>query len=171
MSGKKNVKVVPTISIEELEDPIFNFGKLTPYTLLEYLTDNYSTVSDRGLNTNQVRMKSKWMLPMPIEAIFYQLRKAQEFAKEAGEEISDTAICSTGYNNLQATGLFKQACNKWRISSLLRVKHSQSSKHVSHLQLGMENIYPQILKILGTMRLIIPQRATMLRYVLWVVLD
>ena len=52
---------------------------------------------------------------MPIEALFRQLRKAQEFAKEADEEFPDTVLCRAGYNNLQATGLFTQSCYEWRM--------------------------------------------------------
>ena len=44
---------------------------------------------------------------MPIEVLFRQLRRAQELAKEASEEIPDTTLCRAVYNNLKATGLFK----------------------------------------------------------------
>ena len=92
------------IYIEELENSITKFGKLTPYTLLNHLLDTYGTLSDSDLDANQVHMKAKWMPLMPIEALFRQLRKAQEFAKQAGEEIPDTTLCRAGYNNLQSTG-------------------------------------------------------------------
>ena len=52
---------------------------------------------------------------MPIEALFRQLRQAQEFAKQASEKIPDTALCRAGYNNLQSTGLFTQSCYEWRM--------------------------------------------------------
>ena len=50
-----------------------------------------------------------------MKHFFCQLRKAQEFAKQAGEEIPDTALCRAEYNNLQATGLFTQSCYEWRM--------------------------------------------------------
>ena len=112
---KQIVKAVPMIYIEELENPITKFGKLTPYALLKHLLDTYGAVSDSDLDANQVRMKAKWMPPMPIEALFRQLRKAQDFAEQAGEEIPDTALCRAGYNNLQSTGLFTQSCYEWRM--------------------------------------------------------
>ena len=83
------------IYIEELEEPITKFGKLTPYALLEHLIDTYGTVSNSDLDEYQARMKAKWMLPIPIEIFFRQLRKAQEYVKEAGEEIPDTILCRT----------------------------------------------------------------------------
>ena len=49
---KQIVKAVPMIYIEELEDPITKFGKLTPYTLLEHLIDTYGTISDSDLDAN-----------------------------------------------------------------------------------------------------------------------
>ena len=97
---KQIAKAVPTIYIEELEDPITKFGKLTPYILVGHLIDTYGTVSDRDLDANRAYMKAKWMPPMHTEALFRQLRKAQQFAKEAGEEIPDTAMYRGGYNNL-----------------------------------------------------------------------
>ena len=103
------------IYIEELENRITKFGKLTPYALLKHLIDTYGAVSNSDLDTNQVRMKVKCMPPMPIDALFRQLREAQEFAKQASEEIPDTALYRAGYNNLQATGLFTQSCYEWRM--------------------------------------------------------
>ena len=86
-----------------------------PYDLLNHLKQKYTVVSDQDLDANIERMKAKWMPPMPIEALFRQLRKAKQFAKEAGEEIPDTTLCRTGCNNLHATGLFSQYCYEWRM--------------------------------------------------------
>ena len=88
---------------------------MTPYALLKHLLDTYGAVWDSDLDANQVRMKAKWIPPMPIEALFRQLRQAQEFAKQASEKIPDTALCRAGYNNLQSTGLFTQSCYEWRM--------------------------------------------------------
>ena len=107
---KQILKAVPTIYIEELEDPITKLGKLVPHTLLQHLKDTYGVVSDRDIDTNLARTKTKWMLYMPIEALFRQLGKAKHFAKEAGEEIQDFVLCRAGYNNLHVTGLFSQPC-------------------------------------------------------------
>ena len=112
---KQIVAAVPTIYIEELEHSITKFGKLVPYDLLNHLKQKYGVVSDQDLDANIERMKAKWMPPMPIEALFRQLRKAKQFAKEAGEEIPDTTLCRTGCNNLHATGLFSQYCYEWRM--------------------------------------------------------
>ena len=112
---KQIVRAVPKIYIEELEDPITKFGKLLPYTLLNHLFNKYGKVSDLDLDANQDRMKAQWMPPMPIEALFRQLRAGKQFAKHTGEEIPDSVICHSGYNNLFATGLFTQPCYEWRM--------------------------------------------------------
>ena len=52
---------------------------------------------------------------MPIEVLFCQLFTGKQFAKNVGEEIPDSVICRSGYNNLFATGLFKQPCYEWRM--------------------------------------------------------
>ena len=46
---------------------------------------------------------------------FRQFRTAKQFAKDDGEEIPDSIICRSGYNNLFATGFFTQPCYEWRM--------------------------------------------------------
>ena len=55
-------------------------------------------------------MNQKWIPPMPIEALYRQLRKAKQFANKAGETIQDSVLVRPGYNNAEDTGLFTNVC-------------------------------------------------------------
>ena len=64
------------VYIEELENPITQFRKLTPCALLKHLIYTYGAVLDSDPDANQVRIKAKWMLPMPNEALFLSTTKS-----------------------------------------------------------------------------------------------
>ena len=83
---KQIVATVPTIYIEELEHSITKFGKLVPYDLLNHLKQKYGVVSDQDLDANIECMEAKWMLPIPIEALFRQLRKAKKLLKKQAKK-------------------------------------------------------------------------------------
>jgi hypothetical protein len=76
---------------------------------------NYGKIQPSELNNNKARMTMMWQPPpMPIEVLFTQLEDGVAFALVGGEPISDTATMRMGYNNVNATSMFTEACRKWR---------------------------------------------------------
>jgi hypothetical protein len=100
--------------IEKLKKKRTGFAKVTAFELLEHLWKTYSNIDDLDLTENEARMKAPWNEPTPIEDLFKQLNKGQEFAAQGKEIIADTTLTREGYNIILATGLFSSACRKWQ---------------------------------------------------------
>ena len=59
-------------------------------------------------------MKAPWNPPTPIEELFKQLREGQELAEMGGEQITESQLVRYDYDHVFDTGLFNDACTKWR---------------------------------------------------------
>ena len=87
---------------------------MTPLALLAHLTVTYGQVTEADLTSNYTRMTAQWTPPTPIEVLFEQLKEGQEFANEGNEKVSNYQLMRLAYDNIQAAGIFKDACREWR---------------------------------------------------------
>ena len=109
------INAVDDTYISKLKHAKTKYALVTPLELLEHLHKTYGTVDDHDKTENEERMKEAWCPPTPIEKLFTQLQEGQEFAQFGGESISDGQLVRWGYNNIKNTGLFDNACKKWRL--------------------------------------------------------
>ena len=108
------IEAIPLVYIRALYNPVTGFGNVTTLALMTHLWTNYGKIQPSELNDNEARMTMMWQPPTPIEVLFTQLEDGVAFALVGGEPISDTATMRMGYNNVNATGMFTEACREWR---------------------------------------------------------
>ena len=98
-----------------VKDPILGFGQITCVALITHLRTVYGIITPMMLTQNKKKMAANWHPPTPIEDLFEQLRVGMEFAIEGGDAMSVQEQVRLGYNIIDETGLFTQACRDWRI--------------------------------------------------------
>jgi hypothetical protein len=98
-----------------VKDPILGFGQITCLALITHLRTVYGIITPMMLTQNKKKMAANWHPPTPIEDLFEQLRVGMEFAIEGGDAMSVQEQVRLGYNIIDETGLFTQACRDWRI--------------------------------------------------------
>ena len=100
--------------INDLEDDLTGYAKVSPLQLMTHLWSAYGTVDDADHAANEDAMKKPWTPPEPIATLFEQLKKGQDFAARGNEIIDDTQLIRWGYQNIKNTGLFNRECERWR---------------------------------------------------------
>ena len=100
--------------INKLCNPVTKYALVTPLQLLTHLWNTYGKIDQGDLSANEERMKAPWSPPTPIETLFKQMSTGQKFAAKGKETISDNQIVRYTYDAIVATGLFTNACTKWR---------------------------------------------------------
>ena len=100
--------------INELKHINTGYVKVSPLALLDHLWTEYGTIDGSDLTQNEKRMKAPWNPPAPIENLFKQLKTGQEFAFKGSEVITESVMLRYGYENIEATGLFKSPNTIWR---------------------------------------------------------
>eukprot|EP00978_Attheya_sp_CCMP212_P042272 scaffold255061_cov58-Attheya_sp.AAC.1 len=83
------------------------------------------------LTDNKMAIAANWHPPTPIEDLFEQLRVGKEFAIEGGDAMSVQEQVRLGYNIIDETGLFTNACRDWRILPPPRSKLLTNSSFTS----------------------------------------
>ena len=58
-------------------------------------------------------MRTKWNPPTPIENLFEQLKKGQQYMARANETIDSLQLVRWGLEIVTDTGLFERACEDW----------------------------------------------------------
>ena len=135
---KQIIKAVPIIYIEGLKDPITKFAKLVPYTLLNishrWVQCSFWSRFRHQSNTHKDKVYSTYF----YWSTFRQLRKVKQFEKKTGEEIQNSTLCRTCYNDLHVTELFLQPYYEWRILKTDTVKawNKYQPKFIQSLGIG-----------------------------------
>jgi hypothetical protein len=106
------IKAVPSIYIEELQDPVLGFSTVTTRQLLQHLDDNYGKVTARDLARNMDQMNQPWTGEQPIENLWIQIQRAKIYAANH-DPITDKTAIRAAVNNLKATGLFTDDIKAW----------------------------------------------------------
>ena len=107
------INAVPETYIDTLKDPITMFSSVSPLDLLTHLWEEYGTITSDDLSDNYNKMTAPWHPPTPIENLFGQLKKGQEFAAKGGETFDEPQLMRLALTNILATGLFNDAGKTW----------------------------------------------------------
>jgi len=105
---------VPPVYINSLSHDITGFGNVSALTIIPSLWKRYGTITQAELAENISRMSAPWNLPQPIEDLFLQLTRGSQFADDGSEPITLSQVFRIGYTLIANTGLFIEACRKWR---------------------------------------------------------
>ena len=100
--------------ITDLEDPSAQFLLVNTLEILNHLWDNFGEIDESDLRENEVKMKTPWNPPTPIQDLFKQIKNGQDFAKKGGENIADTQLVRLTYGVIEDTGMFNRELTKWR---------------------------------------------------------
>ena len=96
-----------------LEDAEEGYADIHLIDLLEHIDDTYGTITPDDLEANEKAMEAPWSPEQPLEDLFNQVRKAQDFARPH-DPISNLKAIRSVTNNLENSGVFSDALKKWR---------------------------------------------------------
>jgi len=108
------IAATPLCYIDALSHDTLGFTNVTCLAILTHLWSTYGTITQAELDENEVRMKTPWSPPTPVETLFTQLTKARKFATAGGDQHNDIVYVRAGYNIVYNNGLFAEACREWR---------------------------------------------------------
>jgi hypothetical protein len=108
---------VDAMHLDDLNDETISFATSTFRTLLTNLQMQYGTIMPDQLEVNLRQLEHQWQLPAPLKSLFQQLKKYQCFAHDGNYRITDKTVVCAALKNIEATGLFTDACRDWRKKS------------------------------------------------------
>jgi hypothetical protein len=108
---------VHSMYIDELNDEMIGFASVTCLEILQHLRLHYGMITPDQLESNLHQLDRQWQPPAPLEAFFQQIKKCQRFAEDGNEPITNKTAARATLKNVEATGLFANACRDWRKKS------------------------------------------------------
>lgn len=106
------LSLVPEPFIAVLADPDVGFANVTIRTIFDHLMTTYGTVTREDLDRNEDELKAPWTPTTPIETLWLQASKAQQFPP-ATDALSDNYILRALINNIHNTGSFETTLKKY----------------------------------------------------------
>jgi hypothetical protein len=107
------LEAVPATFTNQLMDRYLGFANVTTLNILTHLDNAYGGLSHDDLDRNMVELDKVWDPATPIEVLFEQLRRCQQFAQDT-DPISDQHLVRSGLRNVEQTGVFGDAVRDWR---------------------------------------------------------
>jgi hypothetical protein len=105
---------VPSMYLRILSDQDFGFADVSPAQLLTHLRLTYSAVEPEDLEKNRQVLKEPWNVDEPMELLWERLSDVRQFAARHGDAISEFNAMNLTLTAIEATGVFTDACDKWR---------------------------------------------------------
>ena len=97
-----------------LSDEEFGFADVSPAFILEHLRTNYSDIEPEELELNRMSLKATYNVDEPMELLWEKVQTARNFAERHGDPISEFNALNLTLASIEATGVFTDACDKWR---------------------------------------------------------
>jgi hypothetical protein len=82
--------------------------------MLVHLYTTYGRLTPADVQNNDAAMKQPYNPTKPIETLFHQIEESIDVANAAGAAYTPSQIVAISYNLIFATGMFPEACHKWR---------------------------------------------------------
>jgi hypothetical protein len=106
---------VHSMYIDKLNDETVGFATATCRGLLQHLRLHYGTITTPDqLEANRRQLDRQWQPPAPLEVLFQKIKKCQHFAEAGNDPITNKTAVHSALKNVEATGLFTDACRDWR---------------------------------------------------------
>ena len=82
--------------------------------LMKHLMDRYGKVSEADLDANQNKLMESYNASQPIKMYYEKIEDCIQYAKDRGTTISTEQVMQTVYHVVHVSGLYNDACKKWR---------------------------------------------------------
>ena len=105
---------VDAMYLDDLNDENVGFATVTCRQILSHLRMHYGSITPDELDDNLVELDRQWQPPAPLEALFQQIKQCRCIAVEGHDPITDKTAVRAALKNVEATGLFSEACRDWR---------------------------------------------------------
>ena len=100
--------------IQVLATEDFGFADVSPRNILGHLRTYYCEVEPEELERNRMSLQETWNVDEPMEILWDKVLSARTFAERHGDPISEVTALHLLLTSLEATGVFTDACDKWR---------------------------------------------------------
>jgi hypothetical protein len=108
------LQACPHSIFSSLKHATEGLSTVTTKAMITLLWKDYGRITKAEKSENRKRMETPWSAEQPIEDLFEQLDKCQQFSIAANDPITDVHLCEVGYNLVMATGRFAETCREWR---------------------------------------------------------
>ena len=110
---KQLLDAIPACYTESLKHPLLGYANVEPLAILQLLDTTHGTIDEDDLKANLDRMEATWSPTQPIEDLWNQILKAQQYA--AGHDnITEKAAIRAAITNLEQSGVFTDGMKDWR---------------------------------------------------------
>ena len=96
-----------------LEDPDMGYGDVDPIDFMDHLIDAYGEISQDDIEANRSILSEPWDPTNEIEGLWTRIRKVQQFATRAGEEITDAAVMRLTLKMFEKENLYEFEVSAW----------------------------------------------------------
>jgi hypothetical protein len=107
------ITTVPAIFLAVKRNPITGFRNVSCLSLLANLHYVYGCITEKELEQNVQRMRTKWHPPTAITSLFVQLEYGVAFTIEGQEEPTKPTVFRWAYEIISLTGRFEISCRVW----------------------------------------------------------
>lgn len=87
---------------------------MSPYDIMEHLMSKYGKITQLDIEKNNAIMLKPYDPNEPISKLFNQIEDCVEFAKDAKNELTETAIVGRAYHLMVQTGEYQIATTIWK---------------------------------------------------------
>jgi hypothetical protein len=97
------LEAIPIEYIKSLGHPTQGFNKVSPLEILSHLWETFGKIQASDLIANDECMKAAWHPPTPIQQLFQQLEKGNQFIIASGHVMDKRIIACIGYQIIEKT--------------------------------------------------------------------
>jgi hypothetical protein len=108
------IGAVNKLYLHTLNHHITGFANVTTRHMLVHLYTTHGRLTPADVQNNNAAMKQPYNPNEPIKTLFDQIKESIDIADAAGAPYTPSQIVSILYNLIFATGMFPEACRKWR---------------------------------------------------------
>ena len=107
-------EAVQDVYLEEKRNRYTGYLNVSAKELMDHLLKRYGKITDGDLQLNKERMNEPLDPSIPIDMYFKRLDDCMQYAADADTPYTEKQILQTAYHALSASGLYTEACSKWR---------------------------------------------------------
>ena len=107
-------EAVQDIYLEEKHNRYTGYLNVSTKELMDHLLKRYGKITDGDLQINKEKMNEPLDPSIPIDMYFKRLDDCMQYAADADMPFSERQILQTAYHAMHASGLYTDACSKWR---------------------------------------------------------
>ena len=107
-------EAVQDVYLEEKRNRYTGYLTVPTKELMDHLLKRYGKITDGDLQLNKQRMNEPMDPSLPIDMYFKRIDDCMQYAADAETPYTEKQILQTVYHALSTSGLYNEACTKWR---------------------------------------------------------